>query len=114
MLALNAMTGASVSGNNAGRTWGGNLVPDFSKMFPNPNFISNFFENSELALTDHRLMGYLTFLYSAFLLTRSYMLKLPGGARLGSFLLFTLVGLQLANGILSLHNKVPLLAGTYH
>jgi len=29
MLAMNAMTGASSTGTNAGRAWGGNIVPDF-------------------------------------------------------------------------------------
>lgn len=114
MLVLNTISGASTSATNAGRAWGGNIVPDFKKMFTKTPFLCNFFENQETVLTDHRLMGYLTFLYSGFVTYKSFALGLSFFTRYASFGVFGLVGMQLVNGLLGLEEKVPWGFSSFH
>jgi len=62
-------------------------------MFTKTPFLSNFFENPETVLTDHRLLAYLTFLYSGFVTYQAFALEMAFWTRYASVGLFGLVGL---------------------
>ena len=112
--------GALVAGLRAGyayNTWpliDGALVPDAARLFFDTPLWRNFFENTLTVQFDHRMLAYaiwLGALIHAFDVERTVK---KGNTRLGVFLLFTAITLQVALGIVTLLLRVPLPVALLH
>jgi cytochrome c oxidase assembly protein subunit 15 len=112
--------GALVAGLRAGyayNTWpliDGALVPDAARLFFDTPLWRNFFENVLTVQFDHRMLA-----YAIFVIALLHALDVAGAikdrrARIGAFVLFAAVVLQMALGIATLVWIVPLWLGLLH
>jgi heme a synthase len=112
--------GALVAGLRAGHaynTWpliDGALVPDAARLFFDTPLWRNFFENVLTVQFDHRMLA-----YAIFVVALLHALDVSGTikdrrARIGAFVLFAAVVLQMALGIATLVWVVPLSLGLLH
>jgi len=112
--------GALVAGLRAGyafNTWpliDGALVPDAARLFFDTPLWRNFFENVLTVQFDHRMLA-----YAIFVIALLHALDIAGAikdrrARIGAFVLFAAVVLQMALGIATLVWVVPLWLGLLH
>ena len=120
LLLLQVYLGALVAGLRAGyafNTWpliDGALVPDAARLFFDVPLWRNFFENTVTVQFDHRTLAYaiwLGALIHAFDVERTVKKRT---ARIGAFVLFTAITLQMALGIVTLLLRVPLPAALLH
>jgi heme a synthase len=112
--------GALVAGLRAGyayNTWpfiDGTLVPQAMQLFSGTPLWRNFFENVLTVQFDHRMLAYAILigaLLHAFDVERT---EKNGAARVGAFMLFAAVTLQLALGVATLVLRVPLPLALLH
>ena len=112
--------GALVAGLRAGyayNTWpliDGALVPDAARLFFDTPLWRNFFENVLTVQFDHRMLA-----YAIFVIALLHALDVAGAikdrhTRIGAFVLFAAVVLQMALGIATLLLVVPLWLGLLH
>jgi cytochrome c oxidase assembly protein subunit 15 len=112
--------GALVAGLRAGyayNTWpliDGALVPDAARLFFDTPLWRNFFENVLTVQFDHRMLA-----YAIFVIALLHALDVAGAikdrhARIGAFVLFAAVVLQMGLGIATLVWVVPLWLGLLH
>ncbi len=111
--------GALVAGLRAGyayNTWpliDGALVPDSARLFFDTPLWRNFFENVLTVQFDHRMLAYAILVIALLHAVDAARLK-DRRSRLGAFVLFAAVMLQVALGIVTLVLVVPLPLGLLH
>jgi heme a synthase len=112
--------GALVAGLRAGyayNTWpliDGALVPDAAQLFFEAPLWRNFFENLLTVQFDHRMLAYAIFVGAALHAFDAARTVKAGPARIGAFVLFAAIMLQMALGIATLLLVVPLPLALLH
>jgi len=112
--------GALVAGLRAGyayNTWpliDGALVPDSARLFFNTPLWRNFFENALTVQFDHRMLAYLLFVGALLHWVDVARTVKNEPARVGAFVLFAAIVLQVALGIATLLLQVPISIALLH
>jgi len=115
---VQCLLGGLVAGLDAGLAF--NSWPDMDGHFLPPLAFAlepwwiNFTENAAMVQFEHRMGGYLVALAVVALFLRTLRVTVPAPAKAGAFLLLLLVAAQLAVGILTVLNHVPIALGALH